>query len=187
LVVGVLGILKAGGAYVPLDPSYPAERLAFMLRDSQAPVLLTTAGSGLSPAVVGQTQVVDLVADWSRIAQQPTTPPASGVTPDNLAYVIYTSGSTGTPKGVMVTHHNVVNFCTGMDERLGTEPGVWLALTSISFDISVLELLWTLARGFQVVVQRDQETRRAVAPQRTLVDKPMAFSLFYFASDDQTA
>jgi len=187
LVVGVLGILKAGGAYVPLDPSYPAERLAFMLHDSQAPVLLTMAGTGLPPAAAGQTQVVDLVADWPRIAQQPTTPPDSGVTPDNLAYVIYTSGSTGKPKGVMVTHRNVVNFCTGMDERLGTEPGVWLAVTSISFDISVLELLWTLTRGFQVVVQRDQETRRAVAPQRTLVDKPMAFSLFYFASDDQTA
>ena len=187
LVVGLLGILKAGGAYVPLDPSYPAERLAFMLHDSQASVLLTTAGSGFPPTVAGQTRVVDLVADWPHIAQQPTTPPASGVTPDNLAYVIYTSGSTGRPKGVMVTHRNVVNFCTGMDERLGTEPGVWLAVTSISFDISVLEMLWTLARGFQVVIQRDQETRRAVVPQRTLVDKPMAFSLFYFASDDQTA
>jgi natural product biosynthesis luciferase-like monooxygenase protein len=185
LVVGVLGILKAGGAYVPLDPSYPAERLAFMLHDAQAPVLLTERSAlGVSQVT---TQVVDLATDWPTIAQQPTTPFASDVTPDNLAYVIYTSGSTGKPKGVMVTHRNVVNFCAGMDECIGAEPGVWLALTSISFDISVLELLWTLARGFQVILQRDQDTRRAGVPPRTLVDKPMAFSLFYFASDDQAA
>jgi acyl-CoA synthetase (AMP-forming)/AMP-acid ligase II len=136
---------------------------------------------------VGATSVVDLVADWPSIAQQPTTPPASGVMPDNLAYVIYTSGSTGTPKGVMVTHRNVVNFYTGMDDRLGMEPGVWLAVTSVSFDISVLELLWTLARGFEVVIQPDRGTLRAGAPQRTGSNKPMAFSLFYFASDDQAA
>jgi amino acid adenylation domain-containing protein len=74
-----------------------------------------------------------------------------------LAYVIYTSGSTGRPKGVMVTHRNVVNFFTGMDRVLGPPPGVWLAVTSISFDISVLELFWTLARGFKVVVQPDEE------------------------------
>jgi natural product biosynthesis luciferase-like monooxygenase protein/FkbM family methyltransferase len=191
LVVGVLGVLKAGGAYVPLDPSYPAERLAFMLQDAQAPLLLTASAQapdgGLPSATVGATQVVDLVADWPAIALQPATPPASGVTSDDLAYVIYTSGSTGTPKGVMVTHRNVVNFYAGMDDRLGTEPGVWLALTSISFDISVLELLWTLARGFQVVIQPDRATLRSGAPQRTQVTKPMAFSLFYFASDDQAA
>jgi natural product biosynthesis luciferase-like monooxygenase protein len=189
LVVGVLGILKAGGAYVPLDPSYPAERLAFMLQDAKAPLLLTASSpapdGGFPSAAMGATQVVDLVADWPTIAQQPTTPLASGVVPDNLAYVIYTSGSTGTPKGVMVTHRNVVNFCTGMDDRLGTEPGVWLAVTSVSFDISVLELLWTLARGFDVVIQPDRATLCAGGLQRTRVYKPMAFSLFYFASDDQ--
>ena len=187
----MLGILKAGGAYVPLDPSYPAERLAFMLQDAKAPLLLTASSpvpdGGFPSAAMGATQVVDLVADWPAIAQQPTTPLASGVAPDNLAYVIYTSGSTGTPKGVMVTHRNVVNFYTGMDDRLGTEPGVWLAVTSVSFDISVLELLWTLARGFEVVIQPDGATLRAGGPQRTRVNKPMAFSLFYFASDDQAA
>ena len=71
---------------------------------------------------------------------------------ENLAYVIHTSGSTGKPKGVMVEHRNVLGFFAAMDELLGIEPGVWLAVTSISFDISVLELLWTLARGFKVVL-----------------------------------
>ena len=83
-------------------------------------------------------------------------PVASAATPANLAYVIYTSGSTGKPKGVMVENRNVVNFFTGMDRAIGCEPGVWLAVTSVSFDISVLELLWTLDRGFTVVVHGDE-------------------------------
>ena len=74
----------------------------------------------------------------------------------NIAYVIYTSGSTGKPKGVMVENRNVVNFFTGMDRAIGCKPGVWLAVTSVSFDISVLELLWTLTRGFTVVLHGDE-------------------------------
>jgi amino acid adenylation domain-containing protein len=76
----------------------------------------------------------------------------SAANENNLAYVIYTSGSTGKPKGVMVEHRNVINFFAGMDQILGAEPGTWLAVTSISFDISVLELLWTVTRGFRVVI-----------------------------------
>ena len=81
---------------------------------------------------------------------------AARTTGDHLAYVIYTSGSTGKPKGVMVEHRNVHSFFTAIDSLLGTEPGVWLAVTSISFDISVLELLWTLTRGFKVVLHGDR-------------------------------
>jgi natural product biosynthesis luciferase-like monooxygenase protein len=109
------------------------------------------------------------------------------VTSDNLAYVIYTSGSTGKPKGVMVCHRNAVNFFAGMDERLDHDPpGVWLAVTSLSFDISVLELFWTLARGFRVVLQGDRDTAavRALAPRSHATNKEIAFSLFYFASDE---
>ena len=84
-----------------------------------------------------------------------------GLQATHLAYVIFTSGSTGRPKGVMIEHRNVVNFFTAMDEQLEftpgvTDPGTWLAVTSISFDISVLELFWTLTRGFTVVVQDDE-------------------------------
>src|ERR1044071_4064079 len=109
--------------------------------------------------------------------------PASGVVGQNLAYMIYTSGSTGRPKGVMVCHTNVVNFFTGMDSRLGDEQvGTWLAVTSISFDVSALELFWTLARGYTVVIQGGtQKDFKADGSSR----RGMEFSLFYFASEEQ--
>ena len=106
MLVGLLGILKAGGAYLPLDPSYPQDRLAFMLEDAAAPVLVTQ--SGLRERCGGHGgSIVELDGDWPAIARQPTTAPPSGLHPHNTAYVIYTSGSTGTPKGVaVVTRHS---------------------------------------------------------------------------------
>ena len=96
------------------------------------------------------------------------------IAPEDPATILFTSGSTGRPKGVAVTHGNVIGFFAAMDERLGTTPGHWLALTSVAFDISVLELLWTLARGFTVVLPGG-----APAPQASAGP---AFSLFYFSS-----
>src|SRR5205807_1873785 len=88
------------------------------------------------------------------------------------------------PKGVMVRHRNVTSFFTGMDARVGGDgPGVWLAVTSISFDISVLELFWTLARGFKVVVQEEGDRARSEATRSPASLREMAFSLFYFAAD----
>jgi hypothetical protein len=105
-----------------------------------------------------------------------------------LAYLIYTSGSTGKPKGVMVEHRNVANFFAGMDARIEHDPpGVWLAVTSLSFDISVLELFWTLARGFRVVLSSDED-RALVSGGGSAVSsygqRKIDFSLFYFASDE---
>src|SRR6266403_269243 len=161
MLLGLLGILKAGGAYVPLDPEYPLERLSFMLQNAAVTVLLTQQRlMGRLPPHRGQTVALD--SDWSSIAACGTENPSSLTQPGNTAYVIYTSGSAGTPKGVMVEHRNVVNFFSAMDPHFLTagSPGVWLAVTSISFDISVLELLWTLARGFKVVLPSE--------PDRTL-------------------
>ena len=156
LVVSLLGILKAGGAYVPLDPTYPQDRLSLVIEDSQMPVLLTTAASRahLPPAAAGLT-ILD-VEDAGPRARERGCRRLCRRRRRNIAYVIYTSGSTGKPKGVMVENRNVVNFFTGMDRAIGCEPGVWLAVTSVSFDISVLELLWTLTRGFTVVVHGDE-------------------------------
>ncbi|HTD86039.1 MAG TPA: amino acid adenylation domain-containing protein [Candidatus Binatia bacterium] len=153
MMVGLIAIHKAGGAYVPMDPSYPKERLAFMMEDAQAPLLLTqSALKGLVPAANAQRVELDKL----RLTEQPLAHARGSVTPENLAYVIYTSGSTGKPKGVMVQHRNASNFFTGMDGAIGAEPGTWLAVTSISFDISVLELFWTLSRGFKVVIQAEE-------------------------------
>ena len=102
-IVAALAVWKAGGAYLPLDPRYPAERLALVLRDARAPVLITRSDVADKLPASGGT-IVRLDADAAAIAGQPDTDPAVAVTPDNLAYIIYTSGSTGTPKGVMVRH-----------------------------------------------------------------------------------
>ncbi len=155
LVISLLAILRAGGAYVPLDLTYPQARLSLMIEDSQMPVLLTTAASRdhLPPAAAGLTILDAEDADLRRESAESVV---SSATPGNIAYVMYTSGSTGKPKGVMVENRNVVNLFTGMDRAIGCEPGVWLAVTSVSFDISVLELLWTLTRGFTVVVHGDE-------------------------------
>jgi natural product biosynthesis luciferase-like monooxygenase protein len=106
---------------------------------------------------------------------------APTATPGDLAYMIYTSGSTGRPKGVMVEHRNVINFFAGMDARIGTTPGTWMAVTSLSFDISVLELFWTLTRGFKVVITSDEN--RALVSGGSYVGG-MDFSLYYWGNDD---
>ena len=176
LLTGAYGILKAGAAYVPLDPAYPADRLALMVGDAQLPILVTQ--QRLLPRLPPhQAKVVCIDTDWGTIEREPDDDLDRDVTGSNLAYVIYTSGSTGRPKGVMVEHRNVTNFFAGMDDCIPhSPPGTWLALTSLSFDISVLELFWTLARGFTVVLSG--------TPERGTRAPGIEFSLFYFASHE---
>jgi hypothetical protein len=173
IVTALLGIHKAGGAYVPVDPSYPEARKRLMIEDSRASIVVTSAALAREVSAAGLRILI--------LEQESAAPAAPNLqslaTGDSLAYVIYTSGSTGRPKGVMVEHRNVLNFFAGMDERIGTDPGVWLAVTSISFDISVLELLWTVTRGFTVVIDAAKPT---VAPARP------SFSLFFFSSEGGT-
>ncbi|KAM3097683.1 non-ribosomal peptide synthetase [Phormidesmis sp. 146-12] len=145
MLIALLGVLKAGGAYVPLDPTYPQERLALMLQDSQVPLLITQ--SNLVDLPTSQAQIVYLDRE-AAIAQQSTDPPTCASSPDSLAYVIYTSGSTGTPKGVEVPHRGVVNFLTAMQQRPGiVQTDILLSVTTLSFDIAVLELLLPLTIG----------------------------------------
>ncbi|HVR99010.1 MAG TPA: MupA/Atu3671 family FMN-dependent luciferase-like monooxygenase, partial [Thermoanaerobaculia bacterium] len=170
MVTAMIAVLKAGGAYVPMDPSYPPERLALVREDA-----------GLS-----------LVLSWRRLNElatsldrEPEVNPLATAWPDNAAYVIYTSGSTGRPKGVVVTHRNAANFFAAMDRRLGAGGhGVWLAVTSISFDISVLEILWTLARGFEVVLQPEAPAliTEPILPSTPANSRELEFSLFYFGN-----
>jgi natural product biosynthesis luciferase-like monooxygenase protein len=182
MLAGALAILKAGGAYVPVDPAYPPDRIALYLSDSGAPVIVTEAAVAATLPAHGAARLL-LDAD-PRLDVAPVGNPDGGAGPDDPAYVIYTSGSTGRPKGVVIEHRNVANFFAGMDARIPHDPpGTWLAVTSLSFDISVLELFWTLARGFAVVVMGDAE-RALVSSGTGASARGMEFSLYYWGNDD---
>ena len=150
MVVAALAILKAGGAYVPLDPSFPAERLAFMLRDAEVP-LLVIEGDHAGSALKGSWRTVDLDKESSQIAGCPTTAPATQITPQNLAYVIYTSGSTGQPKGVEITHSGLANLiswhCRTFQVTCADRASHQAAL---GFDAAVWEIWPYLAAGASV-------------------------------------
>lgn len=153
MVTCLLATMKAGGAYVPLDPGYPIKRTRLVIEDACPAVILTLARyAGRFSETACRLIILD-EADIKNSDGETPSCPAPHVTGKDLAYVIHTSGSTGTPKGVMLTHRNVVNCFVGMDDVLGeVKEGVWLAVTSIAFDISVVELLYTLTRGFTVVL-----------------------------------
>jgi amino acid adenylation domain-containing protein len=170
MVVGLLGILKAGGAYVPLDPAYPKERLAFMVNDSGAPVLLTHQRLRDQLQVENPNcQILCLDADWGTIARSPTRNPISGVSPENLAYVIYTSGSTGRPKGVEIEHRALKNFLCSMAQEPGfSETDVLLAVTTLSFDIAGLELFLPLITGARIELASRETAQDGTALARTL-------------------
>jgi methionyl-tRNA formyltransferase len=185
LVIGALAIQKAGGAYVPIDPSYPADRIALYLEDSKSSVVVTHAALAEKLPAGVTAAPVRLDADAAAIAARPASRPSVAVGPSNVAYLIYTSGSTGKPKGVMVEHRNVANFFVGMDPCVPHQPaGTWLAVTSLSFDISVLELFYTLARGFTVVLSSDEDRALVSSGASAASDRAIGFSLFYFASDE---
>ena len=151
MIVGLVGILKAGGAYLPLDPDYPPERLAFMLKDSGAQVLLTH--SALFERIPGRNaRTVRLDADWSDIARHPATAPANVLHPHNSAYVIYTSGSTGKPKGVCALHHGVVSLLQGQSYASWSPRETAIQIAPIAFDASTFEIWGALLSGARLVL-----------------------------------
>jgi amino acid adenylation domain-containing protein len=150
MLVGLLGILKAGGAYVPLDSTYPKERLAFMLEDARAPVLLTQQRLlEIIPSHSGK--VVCLDTNWQEIGKEISENSVSNVCADNLAYVIYTSGSTGKPKGTLIHHRGLVNYLTWCTKAYSVEQGEGSPVhSSISFDMTITGLFSPLLVGRKV-------------------------------------
>lgn len=151
MLVGILGILKAGGAYVPLDPAYPKENLAFIVEDTQAPVLLT------QKRLVGElpetkAKIVCLDSDWDIAVREN---PISKTTCKNLAYAIYTSGSTGRPKGVLVTHQNLVHSTSARIAYYQEPVRSFLLVPSFAFDSSIGVIFWTLCQGGNLVILRE--------------------------------
>jgi amino acid adenylation domain-containing protein len=154
MVVGLLAVLKAGGAYVPLDPAYPKERLAFMLEDARASILLAQDRQIEGLPLQGL-RVVGLDSEGRSFATESGDDPPSGVGAANLAYVMYTSGSTGRPKGVMVCHRSVVNHLRWRHEYFPiTQADRGLQKASLSFDDSVWEIFEPLLAGAQLVLAR---------------------------------
>ncbi|MFD1319760.1 amino acid adenylation domain-containing protein [Micromonospora sonneratiae] len=162
LIVALVAILKAGGAYLPLDPTYPAERLAYLLRDS-APILLVTGGdAGTVAKLTGAPPAIDLATDGSLWAGRPTGDPDPVTGPDHLAYVIYTSGSTGRPKGVAQTWRcldNLIDWQLRYATPGGPAPDRVLQFASISFDVSSQEVWSTLCQGGTLVLMGEERSR----------------------------
>ena len=169
MVVGLLATLKAGGAYAPLDPACPKQRLAFMLADLKAPVLLCRNRS-VAHGLAQYTGAVLAVDEWRRItAQQSPENPVSDVEPEHLAYVLYTSGSTGEPKGVLIPHRALVNYLIWCTKAYSADQGIGSPVhTPIGFDLTITSLFPPLlAGGCAVLVPEDPTLETLTAALRT--------------------
>ncbi len=178
MIVAVLGVLMAGAAYVPLDPRFPAERLCFMIEDARVQLVLTDDLGALPDGAQAALDIAATAADES-VPVRDILPPVSAT---DLAYVMYTSGSTGRPKGVMVEHGNVDSFLQSMEPHVGTDDGVWLSVTTLSFDISVLEIFYPLVHGWKVVLYEGLAAARPTGASRS-AESSLDISLFFFGSE----
>ncbi|MCH9757171.1 MAG: amino acid adenylation domain-containing protein, partial [Gammaproteobacteria bacterium] len=171
LMVVLLGILKAGGAYVPLDPSYPEARLAFMLKDSETSIVVSTSDSQIALSKSEAFKVICLDTDSALINKQSTAnlKLEQPVNIEDLAYVIYTSGTTGQPKGVEVPHRALANLLLAMaDELAWSSTDGLLAVTTVSFDIAGLELYLPLVTGAQLFIASKEVTLNGEALMQQL-------------------
>jgi amino acid adenylation domain-containing protein len=166
MIVAALAVLKAGGAYLPLDPNYPRERLAFMLADARASLLLTQ--QRFSDKVPGADAQILLLDGEERMSMREDNPPCQ-VTLDHLAYVIYTSGSTGQPKGVAMPHRHLANLLHWQMSRSALPAGArTLQFASLSFDVSFQDIFSTLCGGGTLVLISEERRRDPDAMWRVL-------------------
>ena len=158
LPIALLGILKTGAAYLPLDPNYPSERVGYILEDAKTQLVVTEeAVKPMLPPFDGETLCMD--SKWTEIACESERNPTTMGSANDLAYVLHTSGSTGKPKGVEITHRNLVNFLMSMQREPGmVASDTLLAVTTLSFDISGLEIYLPLVTGACVVIAPREAT-----------------------------
>jgi aspartate racemase len=175
LMIALLGILKSGGAYVPLDPAYPQGRLELMMKDSGAPLLLTE-NSLANKVPVASESVICLDDITDELSRYSTGNPDRVTHTEDLAYVIYTSGSTGKPKGVLVPHRSVVNLLASVAKTPGmTRNDVVLAITTVSFDIAVSEVILPLTVGAKMVLVTRETAADGVRLLETIRDQNVTF------------
>ncbi len=167
MLVGIMAILKAGGGYLPIDPQYPLDRVNFMVEDSNAHMLLTKRNIAKDLNFSGEVLYVEDDDVYKEV-----NPIENVNKPDDLAYIIYTSGSTGKPKGVMIEHRAVNNFITGMTDRIDfNSQKTILAVTTISFDIFVLENILPLTVGMKIIIADEKEQIDPRALNHLIIDK----------------
>lgn len=179
LVVALIAVLKAGGAYVPIDSGYPLDRAAYVLADAQVAMLVTTGD--LVSRLGDHPPVLLIDEEVDALEMQADTRLELSHDSGQLAYVLYTSGSTGRPKGVMVEHRNVVSYLAAMDEAIGLDAsGVWLSATTVTFDISVLEIFGSLTRGRTVVLMGEMVLGQAVDVRYTMPELVKRYGVTHF-------
>ena len=169
MIVSLIAVLKAGAIYVPLDPVYPKERIAMMLEDSSAPAIVTEAevGCNLEGLLPEGSKMVFVDAEAKAIAAMQNSKPAVPVTSKDLAYTIFTSGSTGRPKGVSISHQSFVNMLHHFHHEMKVSPNdVFVAITTICFDIAGLEMFLPLKSGGKLILA----SREQAADANLLVD-----------------
>ncbi len=175
LVVAILAVVKAGGIYVPLDASYPADRLAWMLDDSQAPILLTQHKL-LESLPSHWAQVILLDDDWEQIANENASNPVPLATPQNCAFVVYTSGSTGRPKGVLIEHRGIVRLVFEMKFCEAGSGDAFLLFAPVTFDASTIEIWGPLVNGSRLVIASPDA--RSLEELATIVEQERVTVLF---------
>ncbi len=157
-LVTLLATLKAGATFVPLDPAYPAQRLAQIVEDSDPTAIVVDSATGVH-SLPAEQRFFEHSALAGESENEPSTPLASGLLPTDLVYVIFTSGSTGRPKGVQIQHRALINFLWAFRDRPGlSSDDVLLSITTLSFDISVLEFFLPLLCGAKLVIAETQDT-----------------------------
>ncbi|MEP0858638.1 amino acid adenylation domain-containing protein [Trichocoleus sp. DQ-U1] len=176
MIIGMLAILKAGGAYLPLDPSYPPERLNFMLKNAQVPVLLTRE-QYIERLNNQNSKIICLDKDWENISQESEDNPSSNVTAENLAYVIYTSGTTGKPKGVQIKHSGLLNLVFWHQQAFAVSPLDRVTqVAGCAFDACTWEILPYLSAGSSIYLTDDEIRRSPEKLRDFLISKSITIS-----------
>lgn len=182
-VVALLAILKAGGVYIPLDPQLPAERLSYILEETNVSILLTQQDLLFDlPPIVAAAEVICLDQDWYTIAQHRADNPEISIAPAQIAYIIYTSGSTGRPKGVCVPHAAVASHLRAIQKTFElNEKDRMLQFASLSFDVSIEQILAPLSAGATVVLRSgevwniEELWEQVVQQKLTVLNLPPAY------------
>ncbi|MGI8582950.1 MAG: non-ribosomal peptide synthetase, partial [Chitinophagaceae bacterium] len=170
MIIGILGILKAGAAYVPIDPAYPEERISFMLRDSEATIVVSNKQGRVH--IPSHINIISLDSDLAAISTQSVSNPQTSLSAHNLAYVIYTSGSTGKPKGVMISHGNLVDYIFGLDKNIQiSECRSYALVSSIATDLGNTVLYSSLLLGGALHLFSKEAVNNADGLQRYFRDE----------------